>query len=86
MRLLVTGYLRPEEKYSNLQDLIKQIHLDVAIGRSMNEKICNGDVYVNPARLEEIFKLSSTSLLPTTDKEDERASWQLIDWQNQMSS
>lgn len=37
LRLLVTGYLRPEQNYSSLEALIKAIHLDIDTARASLE-------------------------------------------------
>lgn len=34
LRVLVTGYIRPEQNYTSLQDLIDDIHTDIQVAQN----------------------------------------------------
>ena len=53
LRLVVTGYLRPEQKFSSLEALIAAIHADIALSRkSLDEPphaALRDDAFLRPA-------------------------------------
>lgn len=63
LRLVLTGYIRPELKYSNLQDLIVQIEHDVEIAKLFNEKLLRGDFpSIDADRVRTMRQISSSPI------------------------
>lgn len=73
MRLLLAGFLRPEQKFDSFPDLIKQINFDIECAK---EALTNVQLYID---LKDDEFLSSNSIWVGKDGGDEAASWEFLD-------
>lgn len=74
MRLLLTGFLRPEQKFDSFPDLIAQINLDIACAK---EALTTAKPYVDLK--EDAFFASDDTIWLGKDGGDELASWEFVD-------
>lgn len=77
MRVLLTGFLRREEKFDSLSALIEQINKDVRLGRMINDKIASASLSsIDASTFIQARTLATKPFV--VSKAQNRSSWEVI--------
>lgn len=81
MRVLLTGFLRREEKFDSISTLIDQIKEDVRLGRMINDKMASGAFSnIDAATFAQVRSLATKPF--TVSKAQDVSHWEVIPRKN----